>query len=319
MPEASPVKSTLSPRKRQACLENLRKAWRAPRRPYEKTEKRLAASRANLKKAVEANRGHYRRTPKRLQACRENLKKARAAQQGNFRRTEARLRASRESIRKAQAAPRTPESYARSRYNHLQHGLTVRNLEATLRALGDDRREFEAHCARFRRVFSPANPTEENVVRRIAAAVWRQLRLFKAQARWQSDTLRRYFQRAEFVETLDAETTRMRALSLLVLILDRDKFHFHDQRLTGGVERALRLLLHLRTGGDPDFQLLTRESEKERRELRALEKEIEEQKRDLLVLERLARGGPEVEAAIERARQVMHAWKPGSPTPPTGE
>ena len=82
--------------------------------------------------------------------------------------------------------------------------------------------------------------------------------------------------------------------------------------MTGGVERALRTLLRLRAGGDPEFQLYSRQSEKEWREFKRLEKEIAEERRiieeeegNLRLRERLVEGGPEVDRAIARVRRKL--------------
>jgi len=303
MPD-QPAPQALSDRKRQACLKNLRKAWVAPRPPFQFTENRREASRANLRKAAEANRGRYRRTRKRLKASRANIQKAHQANHLHFRYTPARRAANLVTIRKAQTAPRTRESYDRSRFNHLQHGLTVRSLESTLRRLRENPKEFEAHAQRFRRVFAPADPTEDKLVREIADLSWRRLRLFKAQARWESDRLKKLFRRADFVQPLDAEHTRSRAMFLLSLLADFDHFFHYEQRQMAAIERQLRLLARLRAGGDPGFRFYSRESEKQRRRYRELlreERKIEEDERITDNLERFMRGDPEVVARVERA------------------
>ena len=309
-------------------------------KPFRVTRARKAAARANLARGRESLRERgWPHSDEQRAVARENIRKAqaairergipntkarRAANLSNLAKANARLRdlkyprneeqkgASRANLSKAHAASREPGNYRRYHRHKLKHGLQVRSLEQTLRLLGEDPREFEAHCGRFARVFAPAGPTEEKVVRRIAVATWHELRLFKAQARWQADALRRYFQHAVFVQPLDAHTTRLRALFLMSLITDREKFLFHDQRLTGAVERALRALLRLRAGGDPEFQLYSRQTEKERREYRRLEKGIEEEQRiieqtehDLDLQERLIKGGPEVARALARVRRNL--------------
>ena len=305
----------------------VRKPARQASRPYDFTPARRQAFQAAsqkrtfqmtpakqeaLRKATEANRRNYRLTSARRRAMRANARKMQKGSVEKFQMTEKRQRANRANLQKAWATKRTPESRLRSRFNHLKHGLHVRTLEETMHLLGEDSKEFEAHCGRFRRVFAPLNRAEEKVVRRIAAAVWRQLRLFKAQARWQSDTLRRLFQRAPLIPRLDVDETRQRAMFLLILMTDRDKFALHDQRLIAGVERALRLLLRLRADGNPDFQLYSRQTEKEWKEYERLldemaaeSKEIAEEEQRIAWLERLREGGPEVEAALARARKNL--------------
>ncbi len=286
---------------RRAALDRAR-----AKRTFEMTPAKWAA----VRKAARANQLNFRLTPARRRAMSANGRKMQRASVEKYRKTEARLAASRANIRKAHRAPRKPESYARARFNHLKHGLQVRSLEETMHLLGDDPKEFEAHKRRFARVFAPANPTEERIVQRIAAAAWRQLRLFKAQALWQSDQLKRHFHGAPVVQPLDADATRYRALCLMMLLTDRRRFLRHDQGLTAGVERALRTLLRLRSGGDPDFQLYTHQTERERQEYKQLQQEMAEQQRkiaeeerDLRFWERLYQGGPEVEAAIARLQE----------------
>ena len=264
---------------------------------------------AAIRKAVEANRRNFRLTRARRRAMSINARKMQRASVDKFRLTEARLAANRANIRKALAVQRTPESYARSRFNHLQHGLQVRTLEETMHLLGDDQREFDSHCRSFARVFAPANPVEEKVVHLLAAAVWRRLRLFKAQARWESDNLRRFLARGPSLGPLDAGWTRVRAYELMVLLLNREKFHRHDHHLTGVVERQLRTLLHLRTGGDPQFKYLMRRSPEERREaeeLAAQWKRVQDALTELTFEERFRRGGPAVKATI---RKLQRAWR----------
>jgi hypothetical protein len=260
---------------------------------------------AAVRKAAEANRRNFRMTRARRRAMSINIRKAQKASVEKFQMTEARRRANAVSIRKALAAPRAPESYARSRFNHLQHGLQVRSLEETMHLLGENPKEWEAQSEGFARLFSPTNPVEEKVVHLLAAAVWRRLRLFTAQARWESDNLRRFLTRTPLISPLDADSTRLRAYGLMTLLLNREKFHRHDHHLTGVVERQLRTLLHLRTGGDPQFKYLMRRSPQERREaeeLAAQWKRVHDALTDVTFEERLRRGGPEVEAALARFR-----------------
>ena len=259
---------------------------------------------AALRKATAANRENFRLTPARLRAMRANARKMQRGSVEKFQMTEARRRALAENIRKAQAAPRTPESRARSRFNHLQHGLNVRSLEETMRRLHENPRDLEAHAQRFARVFAPADPAEAKVVREIADLAWRRLRLFKAQARWEAGRLKKFFERSDFVQPLDAELTRMRAMALLGLLTDHDKFFDNERRLIAAIERQLRTLARLRAGGDANFRFYSRDSEKERRRYRELERErqkIQEEEQMLKHLERFLEGDPEAIARVERA------------------
>jgi hypothetical protein len=293
------VKYNFTPARR-AALDEARK-----KRKFLMTPAKWAA----VRKAAEANRQNFRMTRARRRAMGINIRKAQKASVEKFQMTKGRRRANAVSIRKALATPRTPESYARSRFNHLQHGLQVRSLEETMHLLGEDPKEMEAHRERFARVFSPANPVEEKVVQLLAAAVWRRLRLFTAQARWESDNLRRFLTRAAAIDPLDADSTRLHAYGLMALLLDREKFHRHDHHLTGMVERQLRTLLHLRTGGNPQFKYLMRRSPQELREaeeLTAQWKRVHDALTDVTFEERVRRGGPAVEATIGK---LQRGWR----------
>jgi hypothetical protein len=281
---------------RRAALDEARK-----KRKFRMSPAKWAA----VRKAAEANRRNFRLTRARRRAMSVNARKMQRGSVEKFQMTEARLAACRANIQKALAVPRAPESYARSRFNHLQHGLDAANFEETLRLLGDDPKEYEAHKQRFRRAFVPANPVEEKVVDLMAAAVWRRLRLFNAQAYWESRNLDRFLARGPSLAALDAGWTRLRAYELMALLLDRQKFHHHDHRLTGVVERQLRTLLHLRTGGKPDFKYFMRRSPQELRqaeELAAHWQRVQDALTDVIFEERLRRGGPAVEAALARFR-----------------
>jgi hypothetical protein len=287
-----------------------RRALDAARR--KRTFRMTPAKRAALRKATEANRRNFRLTPARLRAMHANALKMQRASVEKFRMTEARREASERNLRKALATPRTPESRLRSRFNHLQHGLQVRSLDETMVLLGEDPKELEAHRERFRRVFAPSGPAEEKVVRALAEAVWRRLRLFRAQAVRESKQLKKLFEFAPPVSGLDAEMTRSRLLILLTALTDRDRFIQLDQELIAAVEREARMLLRLRSEGRERIQLYSRDSRKTwrrylqlERELNAERREIQETEDNLELFERLRKGGPEVERALETVRRQM--------------
>jgi hypothetical protein len=270
------------------------------------------AKMAALRKATAANRENFRLTPARLRAMRANARKMQRGSVEKFQMTEARRRANAENIRKAQSAPRTPESRGRSRFNHLQHGLNVRSLEETMQRLHENPRDLEAHAQRFARVFAPADPAEAKVVREIADLAWRRLRLFKAQARWEAGRLKKFFESADFVQPLDAESTRMRAMTLLGLLTDHDKFFDNERRLTAAIERQLRMLTRLRAGGDANFRFYSYETMKERRRYLELESErlkLDDEERTLALLERIWEGDPQ---AIARVQRAFGATRPAS-------
>ena len=279
---------------RRAALD----AARAQRR-FEMTPAKWAA----VRKAVDANRRNFHLTPARLQAMSINGRKMQQASVRKFQMTDKRTRANLANMAKAWATKRPPESYARSRFNHLNHGLQVRNLDETLRQLGDDPQALEKHRRGFARVFAPTNSVEEKIVGLLADAVWRRLRLFKAQAVWESETLARLLEVALPIQPYDAEDTFLRASGLMVLLLNRQRFHLRDQGLTGVVERELRALIHLRSGGKLKFHYLMRQSPQEKRKTKELEEaydRYEKKLREVDFYDRLARGGPEVEAAIAK-------------------
>lgn len=285
---------------RRAALDEARK-----QRMFQMTPAKWAA----VRKATDALRRDYHFTPARRAVAFAHLRKAREDREAMYRPTPARLAANRANLVKARAKQRPRESYARTRFNRLKHGLDVRSLEETMHLLGDDPKEYEAHQQRFRRVFAPRFQAEEKVVDLIAAAVWRRLRLFKAQARWESDALKQFFAQAAFIQPLGAEETRSRGHFLLALLLDRDKLEAREQSLLGVVEREIRTLLRLRSGGDADFRFISRDSEKTWRRYEKLLDELETEYREIAaeedrieLLERLREGGPEVEAALRKVR-----------------
>jgi hypothetical protein len=113
----------------------------------------------------------YVLTEARLRACRTNLEKARAApREVRARMTERRLAACRANLEKARAAPR------KRRPAGFRH-----SMEASLAAAKEKLQDFHDHWARFRRVFHPGNESESRLVRGMAEAAWRRLRVF----RWQ--------------------------------------------------------------------------------------------------------------------------------------
>ncbi|MBI4165556.1 MAG: hypothetical protein HY508_07470 [Acidobacteria bacterium] len=297
---------TFTPARRRA-LDAARK-----KRTFRMTRDKLAA----LRKATEANRRNFRLTPARLRAMSINARKMQRASVEKFRMTEARRQANARNIRKAQAAPRTPESRLRSRFNHLQHGLQARSLEETIERMGEDPKGFQEHVERFRRVFVPRGAAEEEVLRSIAEAVWRRLRLFHGQACWEGKLLKQIFERSPALSQLDLEETRARAHLLLIALTDRDRFFEYDQALIANVERELRMLLRLRSDGKASFGLYSRDSQKTwqryarlRRELEAERRAVEEEEKRIGLLERLQEGGAEVEATIARVRAKM-GWRP---------
>jgi hypothetical protein len=295
----------LTARRRAAGLVNLRQAWAANRQRFRLTPARRAASRANLLKAQEVSRQGYRPSPRRRAAGLANLRLAWAANEQGFRLTAARRAASRANIRIAQATQRSPESYARSRFNHLKHGFTGRTLEETFTRLGEDPNEFEEYWHLLARAFAPQDEIEAKLLRRLAEAVWRRLRFFRAQARWEGDSLKSNLLRLPASKKLSVEQTRTLAYGVFASFLNQEQLYGYEWKLLGKIERLLRILLRKRGGGDPEFKVITRQS---RRELRELDEEEMEDR----ALARLAEGGPEVERILESIVPERWRKRPGS-------
>lgn len=189
-------------------------------------------------------------TARELAARRANLAQAWAASRRGYRSTEKRRRASRANLAKAIAARRSPEGRASARLNALRHGLFARETlaESVLR-LGEDPRQFERHLALFRRVFIPTDEREETLVRELGEAVWRRLRLFHAQARWEMDRLHRIYARAPRPEKLELDDTVARANGLTLALMEFDALFRETTKLESQVETCLRKLIRKRSGG----------------------------------------------------------------------
>ncbi len=69
--------------------------------------------------------------------------------------------------------PRTDEGKQRSSQNALKHGLLAKRTVIP----GEDPAEFDAHLTRFQDTFNPSNAYEAGLVRQMADADWRLLRI----------------------------------------------------------------------------------------------------------------------------------------------
>jgi len=215
-------------------------------------------------------------TARELSSRRANLEKARAASKGAYRPTEKRLRASRANLEKAMAARRTPEGIAAVRLNALKHGLFARStVAASVARLGEDPAEFERHLALFDRIFIPGNEEEKAIVRGLAETVWRRLRFFHAQARWEMERLHRIFAEAPTPAKLDLDDTVARADGLTIGLMEFDPFFRELSKLESQVEFWLRKLIRKRSHGklrwkgfsprrDPVMEELEKEEELKR-------------------------------------------------------
>jgi len=188
-------------------------------------------------------------TARELAARRVNLQKARAAP-GVHRPTERRLRASRANFQKAIAARRTPEGNASARLNALKHGLFAqRRLAESVDRLGEDKQEFDLHLCLFERVFAPGDEEERQIVRRLAQTVWRRLRFFHAQARWEKERLQSMFAEAPAPVQLNLEDTVARAEGLALALMQFDAFFREPGKLESQVESRLRRLIRKSSQG----------------------------------------------------------------------
>jgi hypothetical protein len=242
-----------SPRHRAAALKNLEKAWESNRRRWEFTPVRRATSLRTIRQAQRANRLRPRPlSPAQREACRRNVAKAREAIKARGRSPEhlARLR---QSIAKARAA-RGEKTLQLQAQKVLKHGLFARRLRGPLAQLGENPRDYKAIHRLVARYFAPRNAEEEKLARLIADSLWRQHRIFFAQAAWQLERLNFFLSKAPPLEAPDAVETRLRAYTLLSILLDCDESHRRAWRLLGSTERLLRRFLRLRFGRDPNFQ-----------------------------------------------------------------
>lgn len=285
-------------RQQAARRRNVRKAQARNRGRYWRlTPRRRAAILSNLVKARAASKPPYRLTPRRLKACRANLRKARAAMP-SYRLTPRRLAANRANLAIARAK-KTPENFQRSRFNAVKHGLDIRSLEETLKAIDDNPQESAKLSRLLKRTFAPQDDIERKLVRRLTAATRLRLRLYRAQAHWEAETLERVLGSGPAFRALDADQTRARACALMEILLKHDRMSDRAYKLTGRVERVLRALLWKRTGEDPHFRIITKGSREELKELDRLEA-------DSRVWERLEQGGPEVQKIVEK---IFPKWE----------
>ena len=186
------------------------------------------------------------------------------------------------------------EADFRRRFHGLKHGLSARFLEETMAALGESPAEFEALVRLIERTFVPKNLPEYEVVRRLAGAIWRRLRLHKAQARWEADTLREALSSGPEVGSLSADETRLRACGVMALLMNETRLSRSRFELLCEVERQLRALLRIRSGGKNKFHFISRQTRKELQE-------FEEDEKYWRALDRIDEGGPEVEAILEKS------------------
>ncbi len=199
-----------------------------------------------------------RLSPLARAARRSNLEKARAApRQALYRATPKRRAASRANLRKAIAARKTPEGNRAARLNALQHGLFSRHVAESVGRLGESRREFAAHRRLFERFFAPEDDGERALVRSIAAATWRRLRLFRSQAQFEARRIAKTLGDAPAASKLTAQQAERRALVLVQLLFSYERMFQEASKIHSQVERALRRLLRKKSKGKIEFKVLS--------------------------------------------------------------
>jgi hypothetical protein len=298
VPAAPAPRRHSSPRKRAASLKNLEKAWQANRRHWEKTPARMAAARRTIQLAQAAIRGRPRKfSPAQLRAVRANVARARDALAARGRSPE-HLAKLRQTIVGARAA-RTPASFRRQAAKVLKHGLFARSMRETLRPLGEDRKEFARHFHLLRAYFGPRGPQEEKIVRTVVEAVRRRIRLWRAEAYWQSRHLEQLLEMAAPLATPDPELTRHRAMVLMEVLSRQERLFELNYRLLAVLERLLRRLVRRRSGGQLDLKMLARE---ERRPPDSEEAKLERLHAENQVWARLLDGDPELQAVLDGLR-----------------
>ncbi len=198
----------------------------------------------------------YRLTPRALAARRANLLKARAApKEVIYRPTEKRLASSRANLAKAIAARRSSRGNQAARMNALKHGLFAREVRASVRRLGESPQEFEAHMRRFERCFLPEDEAEKQLVLRLAFTAWRRLRLFRAQARWESVRVKKLLDAPPQGGIPLARATAVSGHALGKIFYDLRDFFDQLRKLQSQVESLLRALVRKRSGGAMDFKV----------------------------------------------------------------
>ncbi len=203
-----------------------------------------------------ARKRKYRLTARALAARRANFAKARLApKEIIYRPSEKRRAASRANLAKAIAARKSPKGNAAARMNALKHGLFAREVEASVRRLGESPQEFRAHRARFERCFFPQDEVEKQLVERLAFTVWRRLRLFRGQARWESVRVKKLLDAPPPGGIPLARATAASGHALGEIFYNLGDFFDQLSRLQCQVESVLRALVRKRSGGAMDFKV----------------------------------------------------------------
>ena len=154
-----------------------------PKRKYTVSEKSRAASLRNLVLANQAPHWlKYRRTDRRDAACYKALEKA-VAEMRRF------------------DSPHYGLGFKR--------GTSCASLLRSLALAGETREEYEAHLERMRKAFAPLSEPDRKLVLAAAQAVWRRLRVFGGQGRWELYAVAGIL--AEMIAEREAEAERRAA------------------------------------------------------------------------------------------------------------
>ncbi len=196
-----------------------------PKRKYTVTARVLAACRRNLARANAVDQEiRYRLTPKRLIACHKNLVRA-------------------------QAVRRTSP-----RYGAIRHGAYCLSLERSLELAGETKSDFISHLSDFDEAFAPEGEEQAKLVRALALASWRRLRVFRGQARWEERRLglclAEAIRRAQTVspEWIGAESARELMLDVLDAFAEMPRVDHLLERLNRRLGRLVELWLQSCTG-----------------------------------------------------------------------
>ena len=132
----------------------------------------------------------------------------------------------------------------------MKHGLFSKQTVAeSVDRLGEDKTEFARHLRFFERVFIPGDEEERRIVRGLGEAVWRRLRLFRAQAGWEIERLQRIFAKAPAPAQLSVDDTVARADGLTLALMEFEAFYRELSKIESQVEFWLRELIRKRSHG----------------------------------------------------------------------
>lgn len=137
----------------------------------------------------------------------------------------------------------------------LKHGFYTLDLRKSVIQMGEDVAEYDEHLRRLARVFTPQNPTERRIVRRMGETAWRLLRAYRSMSLRQSRKLRKRLEALVRPRPLTPDQTIRVAFQLLEFLTDEAYLRECVRRLRNQIERLLRMLLVWRTGSDRGFRI----------------------------------------------------------------